>query len=181
MKKEWLQMGIFFISVTLFVLLLRHFIFTPVVVRGDSMNPTIHNGEHVIALKHLPVERFDIVTFPAPDQAGENYIKRVIGLPGETVAYENDHLLINGQEVAEPYLNELKKQVPTEELLTYDFTMANFGVTKIPEGEVLVLGDNRQISKDSRSIGFIKEAQISGNVKFSFWPIHEVGLIDSFS
>ena len=81
---------------------LRQFVFTPVVVKGDSMDPTLIDGERVIALKNTKVKRFDIVTFPAPDDEGKNYIKRVIGLPGDAVEYKNDKLYINDKEYDEP-------------------------------------------------------------------------------
>lgn len=81
---------------------LRHYVFTPVVVKGDSMDPTLADGERVIALKNTEVKRFDIVTFPAPDDPGKNYIKRVIGLPGDTIEYKSDQLYINGKKLLNP-------------------------------------------------------------------------------
>ena len=133
---------------------LRHFVFTPVVVKGDSMDPTLIDGERVIALKNTEIKRFDIVTFPAPDDPGKNYIKRVIGLPGDTIEYKNDELYINGKEYEEPYLDEFKGELEDDQPLTSDFTLNDlFGAEKVPEGELFVLGDNRRISKDSRIIG----------------------------
>lgn len=88
--KELLKTVGFVVIFTLFLLLLRQYVFTPVIVKGDSMDPTLHDGERVIALKNTEIERFDIITFEAPDEAGKNYIKRVIGLPGDQVAYQND-------------------------------------------------------------------------------------------
>ena len=72
------------------------------------MDPTLADGERVITLK-TEINRFDIITFPAPDEPDKNYIKRVIGLPGDTIAYKDDTLYINGKEVDEPYLDEFKK------------------------------------------------------------------------
>ncbi|MGO2892358.1 MAG: signal peptidase I, partial [Enterococcus devriesei] len=140
---------------------LRHYVFTPVVVKGDSMDPTLADGERVIALKNTEVKRFDIVTFPAPDDPGKNYIKRVIGLPGDTIEYKSDQLYINGKKVAEPYLDQFKKELTDDQPLTYDFNLKDlFGAEKVPAGELFVLGDNRRISKDSRIIGMIKEKNI---------------------
>ena len=151
---------------------LRHFVFTPVVVKGDSMDPTLIDGERVIALKNTEIKRFDIVTFPAPDDPGKNYIKRVIGLPGDTIEYKNDELYINGKEYEEPYLDD-------DQPLTSDFTLNDlFGAEKVPEGELFVLGDNRRISKDSRIIGMIKEKNIMADVKFVFWPLDRFGTVD---
>lgn len=70
------------------VLALRHYVFTPVEAIGDSMKPTLNDGERMFGLKHAKIERFDVVTFPAPDDPGREYVKRVIGLPGDTVAYK---------------------------------------------------------------------------------------------
>lgn len=158
---------------------LRQFVFTPVVVKGDSMDPTLIDGERVIALKNTEVKRFDIVTFPAPDDEGKNYIKRVIGLPGDTVEYKNDKLYINDKEYDEPYLNEFKGELDDDQPLTYDFNLEElFGSKTVPEGELFVLGDNRRISKDSRIIGMIKEKDIMADVKFVFWPLDRFGTVD---
>ena len=158
---------------------LRHFVFTPVVVKGDSMDPTLIDGERVIALKNTEIKRSDIVTFPAPDDPGKNYIKRVIGLPGDTIEYKNDELYINGKEYEEPYLDEFKGELEDDQPLTSDFTLNDlFGAEKVPEGELFVLGDNRRISKDSRIIGMIKEKNIMADVKFVFWPLDRFGTVD---
>ncbi|MDU5335419.1 signal peptidase I [Enterococcus sp.] len=158
---------------------LRQFVFTPVVVKGDSMDPTLIDGERVIALKNTKVKRFDIVTFPAPDDEGKNYIKRVIGLPGDTVEYKNDKLYINDKEYDEPYLKEFKGKLDDDQPLTYDFNLEElFGSKTVPEGQLFVLGDNRRISKDSRIIGMIKEKDIMADVKFVFWPLDRFGTVD---
>ena len=158
---------------------LRQFVFTPVIVKGDSMDPTLADGERVIALKNTEVKRFDIVTFPAPDDEGKNYIKRVIGLPGETLEYKNDVLYINGKKIDEPYLEEYKDKLSDNQPLTYDFDIKDLlGSEKIPKGQLVVLGDNRRISKDSRMIGTIKEKDIMADVKLVFWPLNRFGTVD---
>ena len=101
---------------------------------------------------------FDVVTFPAPDDPGREYVKRVIGLPGDTVAYKNDQLYINGKKYDEPYLDEYKG--------------------KLTDGQLFVLGDNRRISKDGRIIGMINQKDILTNVKFVFWPINRMGTVE---
>ena len=95
--KEAAKTIIYFLILAAILIGLRHFVFTPVVVKGDSMDPTLADGERVIALKNTEIKRFDIVTFPAPDDEGKNYIKRVIGLPGDTIEYKDDQLYINGK------------------------------------------------------------------------------------
>ncbi|AOA01598.1 MULTISPECIES: signal peptidase I [Carnobacterium] len=161
------------------VLLLRTFIFSPVIVKGESMSPTLANSDRILLLKMEKVKRFSIVTFPAPDDPSQNYVKRVIGLPGDSISYKNDVLEINGKAYEEPYLDEYKAQLPERTLLTNDFTLEQItGDEVVPEGEYLVLGDNRQNSKDSRMIGYIKADDIQGVADYRIWPIKTFGRID---
>ena len=161
------------------VLLLRTFIFSPVIVNGESMSPTLANSDRILLLKMEKVKRFSIVTFPAPDDPSQNYVKRVIGLPGDSISYKNDVLEINGKAYEEPYLDEYKAQLPERTLLTNDFTLEQItGDEVVPEGEYLVLGDNRQNSKDSRMIGYIKADDIQGVADYRIWPIKTFGRID---
>lgn len=177
--KEAAKTIIYFLILAAILIGLRHFVFTPVVVKGDSMDPTLADGERVIALKNTEIKRFDIVTFPAPDDEGKNYIKRVIGLPGDTIEYKDDQLYINGKKTDEPYLDEYKGELTDSQPLTYDFNLKDlYGSEKIPEGELFVLGDNRRISKDSRIIGMIKEKNIMADVKYVFWPLNRFGTVD---
>lgn len=169
----------FFVMIILGVVLARIFIFVPVTVMGDSMNPTLANGERGIAVRVGKVERFDIVTFPAPDELGKNYIKRVIGLPGDNVEYREDTLFINGKPYDEPYLDDYKSQLQDGEPLTFDFSMVSLlGVNRVPQGKIFVLGDNRRISKDSRYIGFIDKKKVQGDLKFAYWPIEKAGSVE---
>ncbi|XUD12583.1 signal peptidase I [Enterococcus sp. AZ170] len=177
-SKELLHTILFFIGLAALLFLLRQFVFTPVVVKGHSMDPTLADGERVIALKNTEIKRFDIVTFPAPDEPKKNYIKRVIGLPGDTIEYKNDVLYINDKEVKEPYLDQFKDEVTDGMPLTFDFTLNEVtGETKVPEGEYFVMGDNRRNSKDGRMIGFISKDSILGDVKFVLWPLDRFGTI----
>ncbi|WP_122645039.1 signal peptidase I [Enterococcus mediterraneensis] len=178
-KNEWLKSLLFFVGVALIVVILRGFVFTPVMVKGDSMDPTLNDGEHVFALKHTAINRFDVVTFPAPDEPGRNYIKRVIGLPGDSVEYKDDQLYINGKKYDEPYLDEYKSKLTDGLPLTNDFKMTDYFETEtVPKGKLLVLGDNRRISKDSRIIGLVDEDSILGDVKFIFWPLNKIGTVE---
>lgn len=178
-SKETLRTVLYFVILAAILIGLRVFVFTPVNVKGDSMDPTLADGERTIALKNSEIKRFDIVTFPAPDEPGQTYIKRVIGLPGDTVEYKDDTLYINGKKYAEPYLNQYKNELTDGLPLTNEFTLKEVtGKAKVPKGELFVLGDNRRISKDSRMIGMIKEKKISGDVKFVLWPLDRFGTID---
>jgi signal peptidase I len=177
-SKEILHTALYLIGFAIVLLLLRQFVFTPVIVKGHSMDPTLADGERVIALKNTDIRRFDIVTFPAPDAPDKNYIKRVIGLPGDTIEYKEDVLYINGKKVSEPYLDEFKKELAPGAVLTEDFTLKEVtGAEKVPKGEYFVMGDNRQNSKDGRIIGFIKDKDILGDVKFVLWPLNRFGTI----
>lgn len=177
--KEIIKSLLYFVILALVLVGLRQFVFTPVIVKGDSMDPTLIDGERVIALKNTDIHRFDIVTFPAPDDPGKNYIKRVIGLPGDTIEYKNDQLYINGKKYEEPYLDEFKAELTDGQPLTSDFNLTElFGTEKVPDGELFVLGDNRRISKDSRIIGMINKKDIMADVKFVFWPLDRFGTVD---
>lgn len=179
-SKEFLHTTLFFVGLVIVLFLLRQFVFTPVMVKGHSMDPTLADGERVIALKNTKIKRFDIVTFPAPDEPKKNYIKRVIGLPGETVEMKDDVLYIDGKEVKEPYLDEFKGELTDGDPLTYDFTLEEVtGENKVPEGHYFVMGDNRRNSKDGRMIGFISEDKILGDVKFVLWPLNRFGVLST--
>lgn len=180
-KRFWkiINSTTFFLFFLTAIILTRIFVFVPVTVLGESMSPTLADGERGIALKVGNIKRFDIVTFPAPDDAGKNYIKRVIGLPGDSVTYQQDTLYINDVAFAEPYLDEYKAQLDGDEPLTLDFSLEQIlGIDKIPEGKVFVLGDNRRISKDSRYIGLINQDEIQGDMKFSYWPPEKFGIVN---
>jgi len=161
-------------------ILIRYILFTPIVVDGDSMMPTLHDGDRMIVNKIGYTigepDRFDIVVFHAPE--GKDYIKRVIGLPGDTVAYKDDQLYINGKAYDEPYLDEYKSQL-TEGTLTQDFTLQEIDPTLevIPEGYVFVMGDNRRYSKDSRHIGIVSQDELIGNTSIIFWPIGDIKIV----
>ncbi|MBS4207644.1 signal peptidase I [Bacillus sp. FJAT-50079] len=155
---------------------IRYFLFAPIVVDGSSMMPTLHNGDRMIVNKLGKPDRFDIVVFHAPEQ--KDYIKRVIGLPGDTVEYRNDVLYINGEPFEEPYLDVYKSQI-TEGLLTPDFKLEELpgGHVTVPEGQVFVMGDNRRFSKDSRHIGTIDMSAIIGDTKIVYWPVKDIRLV----
>lgn len=161
---------------------IRYFLFTPIVVDGDSMMPTLADGDRMVVNKinykiNKP-ERFDIVVFHAPEN--KNYIKRVIGLPGEHISYENDQLYVNGKQISEPYLKVFKNELLIGTgTLTEDFSLEDIiQLKKIPEGHVFVLGDNRRYSKDSRIIGVVPIEEIIGDTSMVFWPLDESGIVE---
>ncbi|MBM7647151.1 signal peptidase I [Bacillus ectoiniformans] len=154
---------------------IRYFIFAPIVVDGLSMMPTLQNGDRMVVNKIGDPERFDIVVFHAPEN--KDYIKRVIGLPGDTVEYKNDKLYVNGKYYEEPYLDEYKSQ--QDGPLTSDFTLEEItGQKTVPEGEIFVLGDNRLFSKDGRHIGTIKMDEVVGDTSIVYWPFDKIRIVN---
>ncbi|OMP67889.1 signal peptidase I [Domibacillus epiphyticus] len=152
----------------------KYFFFSGLVVHGESMSPTFEDKDKVLVTKMTDIERLDQVVFHAPDSEN-NYIKRVIGLPGDTVEMKDDVLYINGKKVDEPYLDENKESVMVGQKLTGDFTLAEVtGHDTVPDGHLFVLGDNRAISKDSRIFGFIREDSVIGEVQLRFYPINSI-------
>ncbi len=150
-------------------------------VSGHSMDPTLKTNEKLFALKHVPIDRFDIVVAKEKtDDENIFIIKRVIGLPGDTVEYKKDQLYVNGKKMNEPYLNSFKEKLKDGSLIDY-FTKINsnyanfdfntdyltvdssgndtFKVT-LKSDEYFLLGDDRPISKDSRAVGPIKKSDI---------------------
>nr|WP_321303392.1 signal peptidase I [uncultured Trichococcus sp.] len=164
------------IAFVLFIVI-RTYLFYPFQVVGDSMVPTLESGDRLILNKLTDVDRFDIVVFPAPDGTEEEYVKRVIGLPGDEITYFQDELYINGEKVAEHYLEALKEG--SNQVLTGDFTLFSLtGEMTVPEDMYFVLGDNRSVSKDSRVFGFIPAAEIEGTADLRLWPLNKIGIID---
>ena len=158
--------------------ILYFFIGRPFTVSGQSMYPTLHNGDHMIMSKLGGINRFDVVILKAPDEDKE-YIKRVIGMPGDTVEVKRGVLYINGKVVEQPFINSdnSKKTVFID-----DFTLKELtGVDKVPEGKYFVMGDNRGVSKDSRMIGFIDASAIEGKAVFTVWPINRIGGLKDYS
>ncbi|SUB75994.1 signal peptidase I [Peptoniphilus indolicus] len=153
-------------------LLIKTFIFSSNMVVGESMQPTLHENDRLIAMI-LPLhfkdpERFDIVIINAPDEKGKEYIKRLIGKPGDTVEIKDGVVYVNGNKLEETYIDS---SVYTE---IYDQSSWTLG-----DGEFFVMGDNRNPGKslDSRFFGPVKKDDIRGIVKFRFWPFSDFGTI----
>lgn len=156
---KWLSIAVI-LSVGIRVLL-----FAPIIVDGESMLPTLRDGERLIVNKIIyrfsEPQRGDILVFHAEN--GRDWIKRVIGEPGDVIEMKNDQLYINGELVDEPYLEETLDQALG--ILTQDF------YAEVPEGHIYVLGDNRLNSRDSRSIGAVSIDSVVGRAEIVFWPL----------
>ncbi|WP_078390779.1 signal peptidase I [Shouchella patagoniensis] len=154
--------------------IIRTFVMTSFEVRGISMVPTAQDGEKFIVNKLSyrfgEPDRFDLIVFHATEE--ESYIKRVVGLPGDTIRYENDELFINDEEIDEPFLEEARLAFSGQYTNDYEFEET------VPEDHVFVMGDNRPKSLDSRSIGPVHEDEIIGKVGIRFWPLSEFGFME---
>lgn len=149
------------------------FLGRPFTVSGASMYPTLHNGDRMLLSKVGDIHRFDVVILKAPDENVE-YIKRVIGMPGDTVEMKSGVLYINGKKVDQPFINT--EALAKQTVFMDDFTLESLtGESKVPEGKYFVLGDNRGVSKDSRMIGFIDRSAIEGKAVFTIWPFGRIG------
>lgn len=180
-KNEFFEWAKAIILAILIAFAIRTFLFTPIVVDGESMVPTLHNADRMVVAKFGTPKRFDIVVFHA-DQTND-YIKRVIGLPGDKIEYKNDVLYINDKAYAEEYLEESKKEMKAlygeNAILTEDFTLEElWGYETVPENTIFVMGDNRRNSKDSRHIGVIPLDQVVGNTKLIYWPLKDVQIVE---
>ncbi|MCP1145146.1 signal peptidase I [Lysinibacillus endophyticus] len=168
--QSWLVAIFFGIIIAFFC---REFVVSPLVVKGASMMPTYENQDVIIISKISDIDRFDHVVFKAPYE-DEYYIKRVIGLPGDTVEMKDDILIINGIEYEEPYVNRSTDN-PFQKRITENFTLEELtGESKVPENYLFVLGDNRLRSSDSRHFGLISMDAILGESKFRIYPIREL-------
>ncbi|MTD40157.1 signal peptidase I [Erwinia sp. CPCC 100877] len=167
-----------FSVVLLFVLFLRKFVLLPVEVIGISMEPNFHESDRLWQTTLISPKRFEVATFPSP-RNGKRILKRVIGLPGDTIRMENDQLYINDKKYDEPYLDEFKAELTDGKPLTADFSLKTIQVgstTKVPEGKYFVLGDNRRVADDSRYFGFVDQESITGVVYFRYYPLNKIGL-----
>lgn len=155
-----------YVIIIIAVLLFRYFLYSPIRVSGDSMVPTLNDGDimilNKIGYKINGLDRFDIVVV---NYKGEKIIKRVIGLPGDHVEYKDDKLYINGKFLEEEY----------ERKETSDFMLEFLGENVIPKDKYLVLGDNRPISKDSRIIGLVDKSDIEGYTSLVLFPFSKIG------
>lgn len=201
--------GLIWIGQTLLIFLVFYGIFfllnTYVVdncrVSGVSMQPTFENNERVMANRHSPLKRGEVIVLNAPDEPGSVYIKRIIGLPGDTITEKDNQTYINGKKINQDFLKPGSKLTDdgsdgtygSKFTDTFDFSMSSLAKTsyykkiysksqlqtmeqtnKVPQGTYFVMGDHRSVSKDSRYIGPIAKNKIIGVVKLRYWPFTRI-------
>lgn len=168
------------------VLIIRWLLFMPFIVDGPSMQPNFQTGERVIVNKILykirEPKRGEVIVFHVPEE-NRNFIKRVIGVEGDTIRYEGDDLYVNGEKVDETYIKEAVDQAHAEghdynnNSLSGNFPNESFTESVVPEGHIFVLGDNRPESKDSRMIGFVSLDEVIGRSDVIFWPLDKAKIV----
>ncbi len=147
------------------------FLYQPVKVEGTSMAPLLSDQERIFINKFVyrfePIERDDVVVFWYPLDRSKSFIKRVIGLPGETVEIRQGLVYVNGRTLAEPY-------VPPQ----YE-DMSDFGPIRVPTDSYFVMGDHRISSNDSRVFGPVASRYIYGRAVFAYWPVDHFGSLST--
>jgi signal peptidase I len=171
-------------SALLIAIVIKTFLFQAFYIPSESMKPTLNVGDRVLVNKVSyrlhDVNRGDIVVFETPPKAkdanGEikDLVKRVIALPGETFSTHGGTVYINERPLKEPYL---QPGVQTCAPNTGTTSCGDVKPTTIPASDILVLGDNRPASKDSRFFGPIKESSIVGRVFLRIWPLNDLGFL----
>lgn len=172
-KKEILSWIFYILFVIVLTYVIIHFVGQRTVVDGRSMNPTLNDGDNLIVEKlsyrFRDPERFDIIVFPPQGAPNEHYIKRIIGLPGETVRIDYDgNIYINDELLEEDYgLETIQNPGRASEPIT------------LGDDEYFVLGDNRNNSTDSRSdrVGNVKRDTITGRAWLRIWPLSDIGFL----
>ena len=151
-----------YIAIIVLVLLIKQFICTTVIVHGASMEDTLHDKDIMfldrIGTKITGIKRFDIVVVDTDDS---KIIKRVIGLPGETIEYKDNKLYIDGKEIKDNHSDKVT---------------SDFGPVRLGKDYYYVLGDNRTNSVDSRMIGPIPKSKIMGHARFTIFPLNRFGV-----
>lgn len=159
------------LALTLIIFLVIHFTVQNYMVEGTSMQPSLNNNQFVLVNKlaylfHAP-ERGDVIVFHWPSDTTKDLIKRVIGLPGDTIVTTGDTVQVNGVVLKEPYIS----------------AHVNPGGQKwvVPTNDYFVLGDNRPVSDDSRDWGYVPRSYIIGKAVLVYWPVNNWQIINTYS
>lgn len=152
----------YFLLIVGCILAVRLFLFAPYVVKGVSMEPTLEDNERILVNKWVyytdQPKQGDIIVLHATKE--DDYIKRIIGVPGDELELKNGVLYRNGRVADEPYIAEV--------------TLSGFDRIIVPENSYFVMGDNRNRSMDSREIGFVERSHVVGRAEYIFYPLDRI-------
>ena len=152
------------------------FLFQPNQVKGSSMHPTFKDGQFIftdkISYRMGVPKRGEVIVFKDPKNPDIDFIKRIIGLPGETVKISEGRVYINGQVFDE------SNYLATDVFTGSESYLSDNQEIQIPEGKYFVMGDNRSHSSDSRDFGPVMPSEFVGKVFFRYWPIPDFGKIE---
>lgn len=167
-----LEVVVFAIAIFLFIYLL---VLQPHKIKGASMEPNFPNGEYLLtdklSYRFREPERGDVIVFEAPGTDGEEFIKRIIGLPGERLSVNSGQVFLNGSILLENYIENTLQTAPGAFLKEGKEAL-------VPEDNYIVFGDNRPSSSDSRTWGFVSKDKITGRAWIIYWPPPAVGLVE---
>ncbi len=167
---DFLETGVITIAIAVVIYI---FLSSPHVVVGESMMPNFVNGEYLInnklAVSFSNLQRGDVINFQFDPT--EEFIKRIIGLPGNTIELKNGFVYVNGKKLIE------SAYIPPHVYTFGGQFLANNVKITVPQGYYFVMGDNRENSFDSRSWGFVKKSSIKGIAFFVFWPLDKFGFV----
>ncbi|MFC1624997.1 signal peptidase I [Patescibacteria group bacterium] len=170
-----LEVVVFAIAFFLFLYLL---VFQPHKIKGASMDPNFKDAEYLltdkVSYRFGEPKRGDVIVFKAPGLEGEEFIKRIIGLPGEEVSINENKIYINGNILDEKYLTP-------DKYTSGGIFLSEGNTLTVPEESYFVMGDNRQHSSDSRSWGFVPKKDIGGKAWFIYWPISDLGTVKAIN
>jgi len=179
--REYFESIVVAVVLALFV---RTFIFQAFKIPTGSMKPNLLVGDHLLVNKFIfapaasaierallpmrQIRRGDIIVFKFPEEPDRDFIKRTIGLPGDTIELKNQTVFVNGQPLVEPYAHYLFP--PADETQTDGFDLRRkYGPVTVPEGHYFMMGDNRDDSQDSRFWGFLPQSYVKGRALFIYW------------
>jgi signal peptidase I len=162
--RRWLTEAALSLGISIFIIV---FLYQPVKVEGTSMMPGLADQERIFINKYAyrlgRIERGDVVVFRYPGDPSKNYIKRVVGMPGDRIEIVRGAVMVNGSALQEPYVPaQYRDQRTMTEIV-------------VPAGSFFVLGDHRNLSSDSRDFGAVAQEAIFGKAVFGYWPAAMAG------
>jgi len=157
------------------VIPIRYFLFQPFVIQGSSMEPNFHDADYLIvdelSYRFRAPERGEVIVFNYPLDTAKRFIKRVIGLPGETVEIKDGAVIITTVDG--------KTMTLSESYIPAGFKAPDMSPSKLGDGQYFVLGDNRPYSSDSQDWGDLPQKNIIGRVELRLWPLNQISVFEA--